>query len=299
MSRICRYDDSSVDGERRPHVDCRLSHGRGVANHRQRPSAEEPVENSSAGAERMPKPQRVKAVPRPARLVAELQPHRTHRVSRCEQHDVVACSLACRAWRCRSTSASRDRRRSREGPRIVPTSPYSKKSLNTAGGSSSANVRRHIARRNAWNRATTGRASTCRSHRRSRSITFRVSESAFANFGDFARGLDRGEQSHLPRARARRPGCSACRPSSCTLIAPSRSTIRIVRNGAAQSRVIGRGQVRSISELAVTICPDGGSSTVGSRSGGTTPVHSASPSHPGTGVPPSLPLRIGIRPDIA
>ena len=75
--------------------------------------------------------------------------------------------------------------------------------------------------------------------------------------------------------------------------------MRIVRNGAVQSRVKGRGQLRSISELAVTICPDGGSSTVGSWPGGTTPVHSYCPVHPGTGVPPSLPLRIGIRPDMA
>ena len=37
----------------------------------------------------------------------------------------------------------------------------------------------------------------------------------------------------------------------------------------------------------------------GSDCGGTDPVHSYSPVQPGTGVPPSLEPRSGIRPDIA
>ena len=73
----------------------------------------------------------------------------------------------------------------------------------------------------------------------------------------------------------------------------------MVRNGAVQSRVITPGQRGSISALAVTTCPLGGSRTAGSRSTGAVPIQSCSPVQPLDGVPPSPPLRRGTRPDIA
>jgi hypothetical protein len=61
---------------------------------------------------------------------------------------------------------------------------------------------------------------------------------------------------------------SSCiaRMSSCVrpVRVPSICAIRIDRNGDAQSRVMVFGQRRSISLLAVTICPDGGSRMTGS-----------------------------------